>query len=55
MIYIYDGTWDCFLTAIHHYYYDKQDVSNIESSLCYKPNLIDEYRTITTDIIKARP
>ncbi|WP_024834341.1 TIGR03915 family putative DNA repair protein [Ruminiclostridium josui] len=54
MIYIYDGTWDCFLTAIHHYYYDKQDVSNIESSLCYKPNLIDEYRTITTDIIKAK-
>ncbi len=54
MIYIYDGTWDCFLTAVHHYYYDKQDVSNIESSLCYTPNLIDEYRTITTDIIKAK-
>ncbi|AEY66237.1 TIGR03915 family putative DNA repair protein [Clostridium sp. BNL1100] len=54
MIYIYDGTWDCFLTAIHHYYYDKQDVSKIESSLCYIPNLIDEYRTITTDIIKAK-
>ena len=54
MIYIYDGTWDCFLTAVHHYYYDKQDVSNIESSLCYTPNLIDEYRTITTDILKAK-
>ncbi len=54
MIYIYDGTWDCFLTAVHHYYYDKQDVSNIESSLCYIPNLIDEYRTITTDIMKAK-
>ncbi len=54
MIYIYDGTWDCFLTAVHHYYYDKQNVSNIESCLCYKPNLIDEYRTITTDIIKAK-
>ncbi|EPR13359.1 TIGR03915 family putative DNA repair protein [Ruminiclostridium papyrosolvens] len=54
MIYIYDGTWDCFLTAVHHYYYDKQDVSNIESGLCYKPNLIDDYRAITTDIIKAK-
>ncbi len=54
MIYIYDGTWDCFLTAVHHYYYDKQNISNIESCLCYKPNLIDEYRTITTDIIKAK-
>ncbi|EGD48751.1 hypothetical protein Cpap_3175 [Ruminiclostridium papyrosolvens DSM 2782] len=54
MIYIYDGTWDCFLTAVHHYYYDKQDVSNIESSLCYIPNLIDEYRFITSDIIKAK-
>lgn len=54
MIYIYDGTWDCFLTAVHHYYYDRQDVINIESVLCYKPNLIDEYRTITTDIFKAK-
>ncbi len=54
MIYIYDGTWDCFLTAVHHYYYDKHDVTNIESSLCYIPNLIDEYRTITTDIMKAK-
>lgn len=54
MIYIYDGTWDCFLTAIHHYYYDKQDVSNIESVLRYEPNLIDEYRTITTDVVKAK-
>lgn len=54
MIYIYDGTWDCFLTAVHHYYYDKQDVVNIESALCYTPNLIDEYRTITTDILKAK-
>ncbi len=54
MIYIYDGTWDCFLTAIHYYYYDKQDVSNIESGLCYIPNLIDEYRTITSDVVKAK-
>ena len=54
MIYIYDGTWDCFLTAVHHYYYDKEDVSNIESGLCYIPNLIDEYRTITSDVIKAK-
>lgn len=54
MIYIYDGTWDCFLTAIHHHYYDKQDVTNIESALCYEPNLIDEYRIISTDIIKAK-
>jgi probable DNA metabolism protein len=54
VIYIYDGTWDCFLTAVHHYYYDRQDVINIESVLCYKPNLIDEYRTITTDIFKAK-
>lgn len=54
MIYIYDGTWNCFLTAIHHYYYDRQNVINIESVLSYSPNLIDEYREITADISKAK-
>ncbi len=54
MIYIYDGTWDCFLTAIHHYYYDKQQVTNIESALSYSPNLIDEYREIESDVQKAK-
>lgn len=54
MIYVYDGTWDCFLTAIHHYYYDKQEVGNIESALSYRPNMIDEYRNIETEIFKAR-
>ncbi len=53
MIYIYDGTWDCFLTSVHHYYYDRQEVANIESALCYHQNLIDEYRHITTDKTKA--
>jgi len=54
VIYIYDGTWDCFLTAVHHYYYDHQDVTNIESALSYCPNLIDEYREIEPDNIKAK-
>ncbi len=54
MIYIYDGTWNCFLTAVHHYYYDHQNVTNIESALSYYPNLIDEYREIATDIDKAK-
>lgn len=54
MIYLYDGTWDGFLTAVHHYYYDKQPVSNIESALSYSPNLIDEYLNISTDSIKAK-
>lgn len=54
MIYIYDGTWNCFLTAIHHYYYDRENVTNIESTLSYCPNLIDEYREIVTDIDKAK-
>lgn len=54
MIYIYDGTWNCFLTAVHHYYYDRQNVTNIESALSYYPNLIDEYREIATDTEKAK-
>ena len=54
MIYIYDGTWDCFLTAIHHFYYDHQTVTNIESALSYSPNLIDEYREILVDSFKAK-
>lgn len=54
MIYIYDGTWNCFLTAIHHYYYDRENVTNIESALSYCPNLIDKYREIVTDIDKAK-
>jgi probable DNA metabolism protein len=54
VIYIYDGTWDGFLTAVHHYYYDRQAVANIESSLSYIPNLIDEYREIPVDITKAK-
>lgn len=54
MIYVYDGTWDCFLTTIHYYYYDKQEVSNIESALSCRPNMIDEYRNIENDISKAR-
>lgn len=54
MIYIYDGTWDSFLTAVHHYYYDRQNVTNIESALSYYPNLIDEYREISTDTDKAK-
>ncbi len=54
MIYIYDGTWNCFLTSIHHCYYDRQEVANIESSLSYQPNLIDEYINITSDTVKAK-
>lgn len=54
MIYIYDGTWDCFLTSIHHYYYDQESVTDIQSVLFYSPNLIDEYREIKTDSIKAK-
>ncbi len=54
MIYIYDGTWDCFLTAVHHYYYDHDQVDNIESALSYTPNLIDEYRSISNDKAKAK-
>ncbi len=54
VIYIYDGTWDCFLTAVHHYYYDREAVSNIESALSYCPNLIDEYRDIKSDTTKAK-
>lgn len=54
MIYIYDGTWDCFLTAIHHYYYDHEEVINIESALSCCPNLIDEYREIKIDREKAK-
>ncbi len=54
MIYIYDGTWNCFLTAVHHYYYDRQNVTNIECALSYSPNLIDEYREIITDNSKAK-
>ncbi len=54
MIYIYDGTWDCFLTAVHHYYYDREQVENIESALSYTPNLIDEYRNIIKDKVKAK-
>lgn len=54
MIYIYDGTWDGFLTAVHHFYYDRQEVTNLESALSYQPNLIDEYRTIPTDKTKAQ-
>lgn len=54
MIYIYDGTWDCFLTAIHHYYYDHEQVVNIESALSYIPNLIDQYRIIVNDKSKAK-
>lgn len=54
MIYIYDGTWDGFLTAIHHTYYDRERVTNIESALTYQQNLIDEYRTIGINKQKAR-
>ena len=54
VIYIYDGTWDCFLAAVHHYYYDHQDVTNIDSALSYSPNLIDEYIQINPDNIKAK-
>lgn len=54
MIYVYDGTWDCFLTAVHHYYYDRQEVYNIESALTLSPNLIDAYRNIETDTVRAR-
>lgn len=54
VIYIYDGTWDCFLTAVHHYYYDHEPVTNIESTLSYCHNLIDEYREINPDTIKAK-
>lgn len=54
VIYIYDGTWNCFLTAVHHYYYDHQTVTNIQSALTYIPNLIDEYREIKPDTIKAK-
>lgn len=54
VIYIYDGTWDCFLTAVHHYYYDHEQITNIESSLSYSQNLIDEYREIKTDILKSK-
>jgi len=54
VIYIYDGTWDGFLTTVHHFYYDRLEINNIESALSYQPNLIDEYRTIPPDKTKAQ-
>jgi len=54
VIYIYDGTWDGFLTAVHHYYYDRQSVTNIESALSYRPNLIDDYKNIIVDTSRAK-
>jgi len=54
VIYIHDGTWDGFLTAVHHYYYDRQNITNIESALSYHPNLIDEYTNIIADTLRAK-
>ena len=54
MIYIYDGTWDGFLTAVHHYYYDGKTALGIESVLEHQPSLFDEVQNIATDTVKAK-
>ena len=50
---MYDGTWNGFLTAVYHYYYDKQEVNQLVSALNFQPSLIDEYKKIITDCEKA--
>jgi probable DNA metabolism protein len=51
--YVYDGTFEGFLTAVYDSYYDKNKPEKIVSVHDYEPDLINNTITIDTDIIKS--
>lgn len=53
-IYLYDGTWDGFLTIIFNSYTSKTLPQNIFSKVNYLPNFLDTPITIQTDFQKSR-
>jgi probable DNA metabolism protein len=53
MTYIYDGTFDGFLTAVFEIYASKQKPLQIVSHLQWEPSIFDENRFINSDIHKS--
>lgn len=50
--YLYDGSFEGFLTCVHyHYYYDK--ANNISDKSCYQPNLLFPAFEVVTDLEKT--
>lgn len=50
--YLYDGTFEGFLTCVHfHYYHDK--ANNISEKSSYQPNLMVSYYEVPTDFEMA--
>ncbi|WP_010294503.1 TIGR03915 family putative DNA repair protein [Clostridium senegalense] len=52
-IYIFDGSFEGFLTCIYHSYYDDIKPNNIIVTTNYIPNLIDSFVNIITDLDKS--
>lgn len=53
MTYIYDGTFEGFLTAVYDSYYSNNKPEKIVSVYDYEPDLINSTITIYTDIMKS--
>lgn len=53
LTYIYDGTFEGFLTGIYESYYNNPKPSKITSVYEYEPDLINNTVTITTDSSKS--
>lgn len=53
LIYIYDGTFDGFLTTVFDIYASKQKPLQIISRYRWQPNFFDEHRPVVTDRVKS--
>ncbi|TCT11664.1 putative DNA metabolism protein [Natranaerovirga pectinivora] len=53
MDYLYDGTFDGFLTCIYYHYY-KEKALGIYPNASYQYNLIDKYAYVETEIDKSK-
>ncbi|MDR1054898.1 MAG: TIGR03915 family putative DNA repair protein [Prevotellaceae bacterium] len=53
IIYIYDGTFDGFLTVVFEVYASKQKPLQIVSRLCWEPNFFDVNKQVATDKLKS--
>ncbi|WP_291563903.1 MULTISPECIES: TIGR03915 family putative DNA repair protein [unclassified Clostridium] len=53
IVYIFDGSFEGYLTSIYESYYNNKKPNLIITEANYKPNLIDEFINISTNYEKA--
>jgi hypothetical protein len=52
-VFVFDGTFEGLLTAVHEAYYSGRKPGRIASELCLQTSLLEEYVRIPTDAVKS--